>query len=130
MTDTTLEIPSISDPRLADLVKHFTPLYCRPQSGPEIWVIEYPEGAALRTMSYIWEPKKIREIREFTVTHSIKTIHGGALLFKPDIAEVLAYVTDDPAINWGNAFLMRQDTARPIGNDTDYQVTVDFGTFK
>lgn len=130
MSDTKIVIPQISDERLADLVAHFTPLYNRPQDGDDIWVIEYPEAAKLRTTSYIWAPVKVRQIEEFTVTHTIKTIHGGAFLFKPDIAELLAHVTDEPGVNWGNAFLMRQDTVRHIGEDTDYQVTVDFGTFK
>lgn len=123
-----IQIPQISDERLADLVARFTPLYNRPQDGDDIWVIEYPETEKLRIMSYIWAPVKVRQIEEFTVTHSIKTVHGGACLFKPDIAELLAHVIDDPSINWGNAFLMRQDTVRPIGDV--YQVTVDFGIFK
>lgn len=89
----------ISDERVQELLQHITPLVRNRKDDDALYEIELPEK--LRTTAFTWDPTFTKRVDEASLIHLavITTYHscGYALLFKPDIAEVLAQIPTDLA---------------------------------
>lgn len=111
---------TISDERLAILIKRFNPLVMR---GNELYTIDIPD---LRNRSFTWDPVLIEKV-SFQKIISVTTSHscGYHGLFKPSIAEVLAYVPDNT--EWGNAFYIDPDFVEIYKCGGGHRATTHFG---
>lgn len=111
----------ISDQRLADLLKRYTPLV---EDGGKFWTIEQPHP---RNSAFTWDPKKLQEV-DFTPLKAVPTSHscGYHAFFKPSVAEVLAHVPEDDA-SYGNAFCIIGDFFFIYQDGCGHRVDTTFG---
>ncbi len=89
---TTLEIPEITDERLAELAARIKPVV-RNRSN----ALAYIKPCDLRNVAFTWSPKITRKAANLVKHATIRTLHryGYYGLFKPSIAEVLAQIPAD-----------------------------------
>ena len=86
-----VNVRTISDERLAELAVRVRPAI---RVNKELWIIEEVDP---RSIAFSWNPDPKWKCGRVTVADTIETLHTFAFhrFFKPTIAEVLAYVTDD-----------------------------------
>lgn len=119
----TYSARTISDERLAELMKRFTPLY-RSKDELDFWKIELPD---LRKVAFTWAPKLVEKVT-FEPIRTEFTSHGCGYygFFKPSIAEVLAHVEDDGE-EWGNAFCIALESVEVFGCGEGHRAVTYFG---
>lgn len=86
---TTLEIPKISNDRLAELAARIKPVV-RNRNG----ALAYIKPCDLRHEAFTWDAKTTRKAKNLVKHATIRTLHtyGYYGMFKPSVAEVLAQI--------------------------------------
>lgn len=89
---TTLEIPKITDERLAALAARIKPVVRNRNNA-----LAYVAPCDLRNEAFTWDPKITRRADNLVKHATIRTLHtyGYYGFFKPSIAEVLAQIPAD-----------------------------------
>lgn len=121
-------VPEISDERLAELMKHFTPLV---MEGDSLHTFDIPH---LRNTAFTWSPKNMVKVeKRFHIIKTIHTNHGCGYhgFFKPSIAEVLAHVQgDDLTDSYGDHFYIDPGYIDIYKSGSAQRATTHFGVFE
>lgn len=96
----TISIPHVSDEELEKryakvkpLVVHDPDSTANDDTWGSLWTIEKPN---FRAVSYIWDPKRLKQAGKVKAVTTIQTYHsyGAPVLFKPSVAEVLSQIPE------------------------------------